>query len=129
MTRLDSRKRQPNATGGRSVRRVVKLTVEQDLALQVMAKEIDVSVPRLLVESTLAQSRGETAAERRELITALFMVQRSVAAVGNNLNQIARAANATGEVDSALGALIEHISGSMKNLDEAISSLSFKDVS
>ncbi|MGO1727895.1 MULTISPECIES: plasmid mobilization relaxosome protein MobC [Glutamicibacter] len=129
MTRLDSRKRQPNATGGRSVRRVVKLTVEQDLALQVMAKEIDVSVPRLLVESTLAQSRGETAAERRELITALFMVQRSVAAVGNNLNQIARAANATGEVDAALGALIEHISGSMKNLDEAISSLSFKDVS
>ncbi|GAA2943587.1 plasmid mobilization relaxosome protein MobC [Glutamicibacter bergerei] len=129
MTRLDSRKRQPNATGGRSVRRVVKLTVEQDLALQVMAKEIDVSVPRLLVESTLAQSRGETAAERRELITVLFMVQRSVAAVGNNLNQIARAANATGEVDAALGALIEHISGSMKNLDEAISSLSFKDVS
>lgn len=129
MTRLDSRKRQPNATGGRSVRRVVKLTVEQDLALQVMAKEIDISVPRLLVESTLAQSRGETAAERRELITALFMVQRSVAAVGNNLNQIARAANATGEVDASLGAVIEHISGSMKNLDEAIASLSFKDVS
>ena len=129
MARLDSRKRQPNAAGARSVRRDVKLTVEQDLALQVMADELGVSVPRLLVESTLAQSRGETAAERRELITALFMVQRSVAAVGNNLNQIARAANATGEVDASLGAVIEHISGSMKSLDEAIASLSFKDVS
>ena len=129
MARLDSRKRQPNAEGGRSVRRVVKLTVEQDLALQVMAKELDVSVPRLLVESTLAQFRGETAAERRELITALFLVQRSVSAVGNNLNQIARAANATGEIDVALGAIIEHLSGSMKSLDEAIASLSFKDVS
>ena len=129
MARLDSRRRQPNAEGGRSVRRVVKLTVEQDLALQVMAQELDVSVPRLLVESTLAQSRGETAAERRELITALFLVQRSVSAVGNNLNQIARAANATGEIDVALGAIIEHLSGSMKSLDEAIASLSFKDVS
>lgn len=129
MARFDSRKRQPNALGGRSVRRVVKLTVEQDLALQVMAEELGVSVPRLLVESTLSQSRGETAAERRELITSLFIVQRSVAAVGNNLNQIARAANATGEIDPALDALIEHISGSMKSLDEAISSLSFKDVS
>lgn len=129
MARFDSRKRQPNALGGRTVRRVVKLTVEQDLALQVMAEELGVSVPRLLVESTLSQSRGETAAERRELITSLFIVQRSVAAVGNNLNEIARAANATGEIDPALDALIEHISGSMKSLDEAISSLSFKDVS
>lgn len=129
MTRFDSRKRQPNAAGGRSVRREVKLTVEQNLALQVMADEARVSVPRLLVESTLAQSRGETAAERRELLAALFVVQRSVAAVGNNLNQIARAANATGEVDAALGSLIEHLRGSMTRLDETIASLSFRDVS
>lgn len=129
MTRFDDRKRQPNALGGRSVRREVKLTVEQDLQLSIMADELDVSVPRLLVESTLAQSRGETAAERREMLTALFQVQRSIAAVGNNLNQIARAANVSGELEGDLSSLIQHIRGSMKNLDELISSLSFKDVS
>ncbi len=103
--------------------------MEQNLALQVMADEAGVSVPRLLVESTLSQSRGEPAAERREVLAALFVVQRSVAAVGNNLNQIARAANATGEVDAGLGSLIEHLRGSMTRLDETIASLSFKDVS
>ena len=40
MARFDSRKRQPNAVGGRSVRREVKLTVEQNLELQVMAEEL-----------------------------------------------------------------------------------------
>ena len=123
MARFDSRKRQPNAAGGRSVRREVKLTVEQNLALQVMADEIGVSVPRLLVESTLSQSRGETAAERHELITSLFLLQRGLAAAGNNINQIARAANATGEIKGELHDSLEHLRETVARIDEVLESL------
>ncbi|MEU3333007.1 plasmid mobilization relaxosome protein MobC [Glutamicibacter creatinolyticus] len=123
MARFDSRKRQSNATGGRSVRRVVKLTVEQNLALQVMADEAGVSVPRLLVESTLAQSRRETVTERRELITLLFHLQRGLAAAGNNVNQIARATNATGEIQNELDASLDHLRATVARIDEALESL------
>lgn len=123
MARFDSRKRQPNAAGGRSVRRVVKLTVEQNLALQMMADEAGVSVPRLLVESTLSQSRGETATERRELITLLFQLQRGLAAAGNNVNQIARATNATGEIQNELDASLDHLRATVDRIDEALESL------
>lgn len=123
MARFESRKRQPNAAGGRSVRRVVKLTVEQNLALQVMADEAGVSVPRLLVESTLSQSRGETATERRELITLLFQLQRGLAAAGNNVNQIARATNATGEIQGELCASLDHLRTTVARIDEALESL------
>lgn len=123
MASLGARRRQSNATGGRSVRRVVKLTVEQNLALQVMADEVGVSVPRLLVESTLSQSRGETATERRELITLLFQLQRGLAAAGNNVNQIARATNATGEIQNELDASLDHLRATVARIDEALESL------
>ncbi|MFK0085431.1 plasmid mobilization relaxosome protein MobC [Glutamicibacter sp. NPDC090743] len=123
MGRFDSRKRQSNAAGGRSVRREVKLTVDQNLALQVMADEIGVSVPRLLVESTLSQLRGETAAERHELITSLFLLQRGLAAAGNNINQIARAANATGEIQGDLNASLSHLRATVTRIDVVLESL------
>jgi len=105
------------------MRRVVKLTVEQNLALQLMADEAGVSVPRLLVESTLAQSRRETATERRELITLLFQLQRGLAAAGNNVNQIARATNATGEIQGELDASLDHLRATVARIDEALESL------
>ncbi|MFJ2353465.1 MobC family plasmid mobilization relaxosome protein, partial [Glutamicibacter sp. NPDC087673] len=123
MTRFDSRKRQSNAAGGRSVRREVKLTVDQNLALQVMADEAGVSVARLLVESTLSQSRGETAAERHELITLLFLLQRGLAAAGNNINQIARVANTTGEIKDDLHDSLEHLRATVARIDEVLESL------
>ena len=56
------------------------------------------SVPRLLVESAL-QGR-ETPAERRRTIAELFEVRRLLATVANNVNQLARAANISGDVGS-----------------------------
>jgi len=123
MAGLGARRRQSNASGGRSFRRVVKLTVDQNLALQVMADEAGVSVPRLLVESTLSQSRGETATERRELITLLFQLQRGLAAAGNNVNQIARATNATGEIQDQLHASLDHLRAAVARIDEALESV------
>jgi hypothetical protein len=55
-----------------------------------------VSVPRLLVESAL--SGVETPAERRAWIAELFELRRLLATVANNVNQLARTANTTGEL-------------------------------
>lgn len=118
------RRRQFNAEGGRAVQRKVKLTVTQDLALRVRADSLQVSVPRLLVESALAESQGETAKERADLLTRLFGVQRELAAVGNNINQIAHFANATGELRADLVRTLADVRESTAMVREALAGLS-----
>ena len=54
------------------------------------------SVPRLMVESAL--SGVETPTERRRLVAELFEARRLLATVANNVNQLARAANISGQV-------------------------------
>lgn len=56
------------------------------------------SVPRLMVESAL--EGRETPPERRQQIAELFEVRRLLATVANNVNQLARAANISGQVDA-----------------------------
>lgn len=117
------RKRQSNIGGGRKVIRQLKLSVAQDTALRVHADELGVSVQRLLVESTLSAFQGETVTERRDLLTALFQLQRGLAAAGNNINQIARAANATGEIQGELHASLEHLRATVARIDGTLESL------
>lgn len=120
---MADRKRQANVLGGRPARRVVKLSASEDAALMVAAAEAGVTVPRLLKESALALSRGESATERRALITELFGVQRHLAAVGNNLNQIARGVNIDGSVREDLGEVLEYLRGSLRDVDGALDAL------
>lgn len=124
MSGLGSRRRQFNAEGGRDVTRKVKLTTAQDLALRVRADALQVSVPRLLVESALAESQGETAKERADLLKQLFGAQRELAAVGNNVNQIAHVANASGELRADLERTLADVRETTAMVREAISGLS-----
>lgn len=98
------RRRQANQVGGRPL--VVKVRVsEVDAAtLARLAEAAGVSVPRLMVEAALAGGGG-TASERREVITELFKLVRLLGAVGNNVNQLARQVNATGDVGGVGGEL------------------------
>jgi hypothetical protein len=57
-----------------------------------------VSVPRLMVESAL--SGVETPTDRKQQIAELFEVRRLLATVANNVNQLARSANISGQVDA-----------------------------
>ena len=84
------------------------VTPEEEGVLVRLAKEQGVTVPRLLVESATARPVGETATDRRELLTELFGVHRALGAVGNNLNQLTRAANATGDVPPEVGLELRH---------------------
>lgn len=91
------RSRQFNVTGGRQVVHKVKVTPEQELRLQERARDARMTVSRLLVESALADELGETATARREVAVELFGAFRLLASIANNVNQIAKATNATGQ--------------------------------
>jgi hypothetical protein len=75
----------------------VKLTEGERDQLRARAGELGVTVPRLLVESALAEGTV-TGTERRAEMVELFEVRRLLATVANNVNQLARLANTAGEV-------------------------------
>jgi hypothetical protein len=88
------RAREPVA---RPVIQKVKLTESERERLRARAGELGVSVPRLLVESAL-DGDCWTPSERRLELAELFEVRRLLATVANNVNQLARSANISGEV-------------------------------
>jgi hypothetical protein len=90
------RARQPVA---RAVIQKVKLTETEREELRARAGQLGVSVPRLLVESAL--EGRETPSDRRVLIVELFETRRLLATVANNVNQLAHAANISGQVGTA----------------------------
>lgn len=118
-----SRKRQANVVGGRPIRREVKLTEAEDTALRFAALELGITVPRYLKESALSTSRGETLSERKALLQHLFGVQRQLAAIGNNLNQLTRASNADGSIGSDLAVTLDAVRRCVDVVDDTLASL------
>ena len=89
-----------------------------------LAAEQGVTVPRLLVESALAAEVGQTPSERRNAVAELFGLHRLLASISNNVNQMAKATNATGEVQAELGATLAAVRRTAERIDEAIDGLS-----
>ena len=84
------------------------MTAEEEAVLVRLADQAGVSVPRLLVESTVAEDRV-TATDRKAMLVALFDLSRVLGGVANNLNQLARHANATGEFPPGAFAVREQV--------------------
>jgi hypothetical protein len=74
----------------------VRLSEAEREQLLAQAAELGVSLPRLLVEAAL--EGRQTPAGRREEIAALFEIRRLLATVANNVNQLARSANISGQL-------------------------------
>lgn len=111
-----SRRRRANVKGGRVAEHRVKVSAEEELALAKRSKEAGVTVARLLVEAALSDGDGKTSVQRRDELTELFHIRRLLASVSNNVNQIARAANAGHGVDGELKhtlAAVDRICGSL----------------
>lgn len=94
------RERRENVPGGRAGRHVVKVTPEEESELLRRAQEARITVARLMVESALSDS-GETATDRRDLAAELFSAFRLLSAISININQMAKATNATGDIPPA----------------------------
>lgn len=117
--REQRRRRRANAVGGRRLRHEVKVTEAEEEQLKGRAGELGITVPRLLVEAALAGG-GETATQRREVAAELFATYRLLAAISNNVNQIAKATNATGEVQAETAATLEAVRRTALRVDAAL---------
>lgn len=122
--RMFARRRRANVAGGRQHHHKVKVTPEEEAQLLLLAEAQRVTIPRLLVEAALASAPGETTTERRDAITELFRLHRLLAAISNNVNQIARATNVTGDVHEELVATLRAARRTAERIDTAIDGLS-----
>ena len=122
--RFLGRRRRANYSGGRPHRHEVRVSPEEEAVLLELAEEQQVTVPRLLVESALAQGRGETASERRNAVAELFAVYRLLASVANNVNQIAHVANTNRQVPVDTGIVLEEVRAVAARVDAVIDELS-----
>ena len=98
--------RQVRAPGSpRTVKHVVKVSEEQERRLLERAAERNITVARLMVESSL--TGGADAAKAKAMLAGeLFRLTRSIGKVGVNINQIARATNATFQAQPETAAAI-----------------------
>ena len=98
------------------------IRAQEEALLAQLAAAQRVSVPRLLVESTLAGG-GATAAQQRDAIVELFAVERLLAAVSNNVNQVARHANAGAEFPAEAHAVLDAVRRLVPRIDQVIDEL------
>jgi hypothetical protein len=92
------RRRRANAPGGRKHKHEVKVTPEEEGRLLRLALAQRVTIPRLLVETTLASETGE--------------------------NQIAKATNATGQRQAETDATLAAVRRVAERIDAAVDELS-----
>lgn len=116
------RRRRANVAGGRQHSHRVLVTPEEEARLIQLAEAQRVTVPRLLIESALAA--GETPTQRRDAMAELFAVRRLLAAVSNNVNQIARHANAGTQFPADARAALAAVRTVVGRIDDAIDGLS-----
>ncbi|MFT8396688.1 MobC family plasmid mobilization relaxosome protein [Propionibacterium sp.] len=104
--------RRRRVEGGRQHRHVVRVTPEEEGQLYALALQYRVSVPKLLVDAALAG--GSTAAAsnatvRHEVAAQMFATHRLLAGIANNVNQMAKATNATGDVRAEMVATLRKV--------------------
>jgi len=113
-------RRRANSGSPRTGSRLVRVNAEEDAALMRLAAHQNMSVPRLLVESALRPDTSVSRADIQELITTLFGLSQQISAVGVNLNQIAKVANASGEVPDDLGNVFQGLKQLYFKTEQAI---------
>jgi len=109
-TRPKGRVRRGREPAPRRVYQQVTLTEAEREQLRARAAELGVSVPRLMV----ALQGVETPTDRKQQVAELFEVRRLLATVANNVNQLARSANISGQVDA--GRRLEQTLGEVDEL-------------
>ena len=114
------RRRAANVPGGRPVKHEVKVAVEEEAQLIVLAQQAGMTIPRLLVSSALSRRDAGTItrAERRELLVELLAVKRLVGNIALNVNQVAKAVNTTGDLPPQTGQLWRSAHRAIDRIDD-----------
>ena len=117
-----SRRRRENTPAGTKKRRDLWVTVEEEAALVARAEREKVTVPNLLISSALSETH-ETTTERRAIGAELMSLHNLLARSSNNINQLARQANTTGEFPAEAREALKHIRSVAMRIDDAIDGL------
>ncbi len=119
--------RRRRVEGGRRHRHVVRVTPEEEGQLLALALQYKVSVPKLLVDSALAggaAAAASNASVRHEVIAQMFSTHRLLATITNNVNQMAKATNATGDVQAEMVATLRKVREVADRIDAFVDELS-----
>lgn len=114
------RRRRANHAGGRGRVIQVRVSEAEDRVLRASAERAGMTVQRLLVESVLRRESGEDIASRHAASGELIRLVRAVSSVGVNVNQMAKATNATGELPENMAATVEGIRDLVRRANVAI---------
>jgi hypothetical protein len=114
--------RQRRQAGGRRRAFLVRVTDAEHQALTERAARAGLSVPRLMVEASLAEGL-RTVSERRGQLSELAAVKRLALAIGNNVNQLARSANATRYQPRETQAVLEAAARVLVRAEAAVAAL------
>jgi hypothetical protein len=117
-----SRRRRENTPAGSKKRRDVWVTVEEEAALVARAEREKVTVPNLLVSAALSE-QTDSPTERRAIAAELMSLHNLLARSSNNINQLARQANATGEFPAEAREALKFIRSVAMRIDDAIDGL------
>ena len=117
-----SRRRRENTPAGTKKRRDVWVTVEEEAALVARAEREKVTVPNLLISSALSE-HSDSPTERRAIAAELMSLHNLLARSSNNINQLARQANATSEFPVEAREALKHIRSVAMRIDDAIDGL------
>jgi hypothetical protein len=115
--------RRERVRGGRHMVRKVRVTPAENGRLEQLAAGQAVSVPRLLVESALAED-GWTITQRRALIAEWDRAVRQLVGVATNVNQIAYHANAAERFPGVVAySTLPRIEDAIERLNAAVEGL------
>src|SRR5687768_2335118 len=103
-----SKRRRENRPAGSKKRRDLWVTAEEEAALVARAAREKVTVPNLLLTAALSES-SETPTARKAAMAELMAIHTLLARVSNNVNQIARHANAGDEFPSDAKAALAYV--------------------
>lgn len=115
------RRRRANTPGGREGRFVVKVSADEEALLRARAQQANVSVQRLMVSRALSEDRAPSVEyeTRRAAWAQACEVRNSIAALGVNMNQIARHANTDREIPADFAPATAAVTRAMARVIEA----------
>jgi hypothetical protein len=117
-----SRRRRENKPAGTKKRRDLWVTAEEEAALVARAARERVTVPNLLISAALSKT-SETPTQRKAAAAELMALHTLLARVSNNVNQIARHANAGDEFPQDARAVLLYVREVAMRIDRAVEGL------
>ena len=123
-------RRQRRVAGGSPSRINVRTTPTTYAALVARAAVAGLSVPRYLIESALRESSGGwSLRDQRWWAERLDTVETRLSRIGVNLNQMAKATNATGELSEAFLPALAYLTTTLEQLRAVLDAIDPADAS